>query len=94
MSHQKESTEFEYSEKYCDATHEYRHVIIPKCKRSQFSRYQLLRETEWRKLGVQQSRGWEHYAFHKPEPYILLFRRPLGTDPETGLVPDVKKETN
>ena len=29
-------------------------------------------------LGVQQSRGWVHYAIHRPEPHILLFRRPLG----------------
>ena len=26
-----------------------------------------------------------HYEIHKPEPHILLFRRPLGTDPNTGL---------
>lgn len=25
----------------------------------------LLSETEWRQLGVQQSRGWVHYAIHK-----------------------------
>lgn len=24
--------------------------------------------------------------FHRPEPHILLFRRPLGTDPVTGKV--------
>ena len=35
---------------------------------------------------MQQSRGWEHYAVHKPEPHILLFRRLLGTDPVTGEV--------
>ena len=46
----------------------------------------LLTEQEWRQLGVQQSRGWVHYAIHKPEPHILLFRRPLGTDPVTGKV--------
>jgi cyclin-dependent kinase regulatory subunit CKS1 len=46
----------------------------------------LLSESEWRQLGVQQSRGWVHYAIHKPEPHILLFRRPLGTDPATGRV--------
>lgn len=33
-------------------------------------------ETEWRSIGVQQSRGWIHYMIHKPEPHILLFRRP------------------
>ena len=31
---------------------------------------------EWRGLGVQQSRGWVHYAIHRPEPHILLMRRP------------------
>lgn len=65
----------------------------------------LLSETEWRSMGVQQSRGWQHYAIHRyvslhgnfarikshdficrPEPHILLFRRPLGTDPQTGQV--------
>ena len=47
----------------------------------------LLSENEWRSLGVQQSRGWVHYEIHKPEPHILLFRRPLGTDPNTGNAP-------
>ena len=43
-------------------------------------------EGEWRGIGVQQSRGWQHYCLHRPEPHILLFRRPLGTDPQTGRV--------
>lgn len=30
------------------------------------------------------SRGWEHYEIHRPEPHVLLFRRPIGTDPHTG----------
>jgi cyclin-dependent kinase regulatory subunit CKS1 len=42
---------------------------------------------EWRALGVQQSRGWVHYELHRPEPHILLFRRPKNTDPQTGLPP-------
>eukprot|EP00936_MAST-01D_sp_MAST-1D-sp1_P003044 g3044.t1 len=49
-------------------------------------RGRLLNEQEWRSMGVQQSRGWVHYAIHRPEPHILLFRRPLGTDPVTGKV--------
>ena len=49
-------------------------------------RGRLLYEEEWRQLGVQQSRGWVHYEIHKPEPFILLFRRPLGCDPTTGMV--------
>ena len=34
-----------------------------------------LLQAEWRDLGVQQSRGWQHYAIHVPERHILLFRR-------------------
>ncbi|KAL5366986.1 putative Cyclin dependent kinase regulatory subunit [Cryptosporidium parvum] len=37
----------------------------------------LLSEQEWRMLGVQQSRGWQHYLVHK---------RPLGTNPQTGMI--------
>ena len=47
----------------------------------------LLTEEEWRSLGIQQSRGRKHYEIHRPEPFILLFRRPLGTDPLTGIAP-------
>ena len=50
------------------------------------SELRLLTENEWRGMGVQQSRGWQHYEVHRPEPHILLFRRPLGTNPNTGLV--------
>jgi len=35
-------------------------------------------QSEWRSIGVQQSRGWVHYAIHRPEPHIMLFRRPLN----------------
>ena len=53
----------------------------------------MLGETEWRGIGVQQSRGWAHYACHRPEPQILLFRRPLGTDPVSGKVdPELERE--
>ncbi|KAL5268190.1 hypothetical protein ACHWQZ_G002148 [Mnemiopsis leidyi] len=38
----------------------------------------LMTEDEWRRLGVQQSRGWEHYMIHSPEPQILCFRRNLN----------------
>lgn len=53
----------------------------------------LMTEAEWRAIGVQQSRGWQHYAHHRPEPHILLFRRPLGTDPVSGEVdPELERE--
>jgi cyclin-dependent kinase regulatory subunit CKS1 len=34
-----------------------------------------------------------HKYIHRPEQHILLFRRPLGTDPVSGLVdPELEKE--
>ena len=78
-------TEIEYSEKYQDDEFEYRHVMLPKEIFKSIPRGRLLSEREWRSIGVQQSRGWQHYEVHKPEPFILLFRRSLGTDPVTGL---------
>ena len=65
-----------YSEKYYDAEHEYRHVILPKDLARLVPRSRLMDEAEWRQLGVQQSVGWKHYMIHRPEPHILLFRRP------------------
>ena len=76
--------EIQYSRKYTDDTYEYRHVVLTKYvsrvarKISNFER--LLKEEEWRSLGVTQSRGWEHYEIHKPEEHILLFRRLLGQE--------------
>ena len=84
--------EIEYSDKYADDVFEYRHVMLPKrlmkemMRLMQSGELRLLAEAEWRGIGVQQSRGWEHYEIHRPEPHILLFRRPLGTNPATGLV--------
>jgi cyclin-dependent kinase regulatory subunit CKS1 len=37
----------------------------------------LLSECEWRAIGVQQSRGWEHYYTFADEPHVLPFRRRL-----------------
>lgn len=86
------SADIEYSEKYEDATYEYRHVILPKEIAKMLPiPHKILTEQEWRSIGVKQSLGWEHYEVHKPEPHILLFRRLLGTDPRTGkLSPDVQ----
>jgi cyclin-dependent kinase regulatory subunit CKS1 len=69
-------------------------VILPKETAKGLPKNRTLTDAEWRGLGVQQSRGWEHYACHKPEPHILLFRRPLGTDPLTGEVdPELERES-
>eukprot|EP00243_Klebsormidium_subtile_P004319 TRINITY_DN18291_c0_g1_i1.p1 TRINITY_DN18291_c0_g1~~TRINITY_DN18291_c0_g1_i1.p1 ORF type:complete len:112 (-),score=12.17 TRINITY_DN18291_c0_g1_i1:344-679(-) len=72
------SAQIQYSEKYQDSVFEYRHVILPTSYVKELPKNRLLSEDEWRALGVQQSRGWEHYAVHRPEPHVLLFRRPLG----------------
>ncbi|KAL0207577.1 hypothetical protein P9112_012205 [Eukaryota sp. TZLM1-RC] len=66
-----------YSNKYFDDHYEYRNVVLTKEAASRIPRDRLMTEAEWRRLGVRQSRGWEHFAIHKPEPHILLFRRPL-----------------
>jgi cyclin-dependent kinase regulatory subunit CKS1 len=69
-----------YSDKYADDVNEYRHVILPKEVAKLIPKDVLLTEMEWRTLGVQQSLGWEHYMTHRPEPHILLFRRPKDFD--------------
>lgn len=67
-----------YSDRYAaDDGYEYRHVILPPSIFKLAPRGRLLTEAEWRGLGVQQSKGWVHYSLHRPEPHILLFRRPL-----------------
>ncbi|KAL0083791.1 cyclin-dependent kinases regulatory subunit 1, partial [Phycomyces blakesleeanus] len=53
----------------------YRHVILPLQIARWIPHSDLLTEREWRSLGIRQSRGWEHYMVHAPEPHILLFRR-------------------
>ncbi|PNH05872.1 Cyclin-dependent kinases regulatory subunit 1 [Tetrabaena socialis] len=68
----------QYSEKYYDDIYEYRHVVLPQEISQLLPKGRLLSENEWRALGVQQSRGWVHYAIHRPEPHIMLFRRPKG----------------
>jgi len=78
--------EIEYSEKYQDSRYEYRHVILPKEVAKKLPNPpRILSEAEWRGLGVCQSLGWVHYEIHRPEPHVLLFRRPLQSLPCDGL---------
>jgi cyclin-dependent kinase regulatory subunit CKS1 len=65
-----------------DGQYEYRHVVLPKLvfdRIKAMNSKRLFNELEWRDLGVQQSRGWVHYTWHRPEPHILMFRRAIGT---------------
>lgn len=82
----------EYSEKYFDDEFEYRHVIMPREMGSDLKKMGLLSEDQWRELGITQSKGWIHYDSHPPEPHILIFKRPLGTDPRTGLVNNQERD--
>ncbi|XP_058389800.1 cyclin-dependent kinases regulatory subunit 2-like [Diceros bicornis minor] len=68
------------SDKYFDEHCQYRHVMLPRELSKQVLKTHLMSEGDWRRLGVQQGLGWVHYMMHEPEPYILLFRRPLTKD--------------
>ncbi len=56
-----------------DDGYEYRHVHLGHGNNTD----RLLPRSEWRRLGIKLECGWEHYAWHKPEPHILLFRRAI-----------------
>lgn len=78
--------EIEYGSKYHDTYYEYRNVNLPKELKKKLTG-NLLSEKEWRELGIILSKGWQHFMIYKKEPHVLLFRRPIGTDPQTGIVP-------
>ena len=44
------------------------HVMLPKELAKTLPKSRLLTESEWRGIGVQQSRGWQHYMIHR---YVL-----------------------
>ncbi|KAJ1993035.1 hypothetical protein GGI26_002881 [Coemansia sp. RSA 1358] len=74
-----------YSERYSDDDYEYeyRHVSLPEGLRKYLPQPpRLMKEDEWRGLGVQQSPGWEHYMVHEPEPHVLLFKREKNFQPK------------
>ena len=71
-------SQISYSPHYTDDDFEYRHVKLPKELARYVPRQRLMDETEWRQLGVQQSEGWRHFLIHRPEPHVLLFKRPLN----------------
>lgn len=64
-----------YLESFIVDDYEYRHVILPKSCLSMLPVDRFLVDIEWRKIGVEIPSSFEHYAIHKPEPHVLLFRR-------------------
>jgi len=82
-----------YSDKYEDDVFEFRRVTVPRAMVPFFPQHgRTMNDREWRELGIIMSRGWEHYDIHLPEVNVLLFRRPIGTDGRTGVVPREKME--
>jgi len=66
-----------YSSIYEDDIYQYRHVILDKSMVSLIPKNRLMDECEWRALDIKQGPHWEHYLIHKPEPFVLMFRRLL-----------------
>lgn len=64
-----------YSEPYESEDYIHRHVFLPKSLLKKIPKGRLLKEEEWRGLGIEQSEGWEHFMIYEPEPHILLFRK-------------------
>ncbi|CAF3320662.1 unnamed protein product [Rotaria socialis] len=77
MSHVQPIKPPRYSSTYEDGTYQYRHVILDKSTLTTIPKTRLMNEYEWRALGIQQGPHWEHYLIHKPEPFVLMFRRLL-----------------
>ena len=88
--HYDKPTEIYYSTKYTDGEQEYRHVGLPE-DLTNLCPSHLMSEEEWRELGVQMSKGWNHCTVRdfkfgdsevgfepfEPEPHILFFKRTL-----------------
>ena len=85
-----------YSDKYFDKDYEYRYVILSRSLADKIIEIRdtgsYLSEDDSRAFGIIQSKGWVHYDYHLPEPHILLFRRPIGTNPRTGKVEEDLKQ--
>ena len=81
--------QMEYSDKYRDECYEYRHVILTKEQYKKIKHMQgTIPESVWRKeFNIEISSGWVNYCRYKGEPHILLFRRALGYDQKTGIIP-------
>ena len=69
-------SDFFYSDKFSDDQYDYRYVIVSGQSAKKIPPDRLLTEEELKNIGIKQSPGWIHYDIYKPEPNILLFRRP------------------
>lgn len=76
---------FSYSKTYQDDQYDYRNVALPSSRMfASITANTLLRESEWRKIGIHQASGWVNYAI-SPTKDILFFRKTKeGKDKSLG----------
>lgn len=75
MTQQDSDSKIRYSAEYESEDYIMRHVFLPKDVLERIPD-RLMDEEEWRGMGVALEGEWEHFMIHKPEPHILLFRKP------------------
>ncbi|CAD8099150.1 unnamed protein product [Paramecium sonneborni] len=78
MSCEQKQILISYSDQYRDDFYDYRIVYLDQKVLQEIpanKRGFLLREPEWRDLGIKLFKGWCNYDVHYPDPYILFFRK-------------------
>lgn len=80
---------FQYSQAYADDKFEYRVVdVAGKLPRTEGN---FMTEDEWKAIGMQMSKGWVHcsWGIYRNQ---LIFKRPIGTNPDTGIVEPARRD--
>ena len=54
---------------------------------------QYVIQNEWSQFLIQDD-SWEHYSIHRPEPHVLLFRRPLSSREEPPSETSLRADAN
>ena len=63
----------------------FRHVVLPREIAKKVPQTHLMTESEWRSIGVQQSKGWIHYMRHEPGMIYVITPSHLITGSLTPL---------
>ncbi|EAS00741.1 cyclin-dependent kinase regulatory subunit (macronuclear) [Tetrahymena thermophila SB210] len=70
--------EIEYSDTYNDDAYFYRNVRLPQDLYKKIPKGKIMTEDVWRSLGIKSSKGWQHFYVYKPEPFIIMLRKPVN----------------